>query len=66
MDLALNNLQKLICHKPNQPTFFSEEYAILWDYFIYENGIISSAKLCMYTRCLDSSNYIWGLRYSDH
>ena len=20
MDLALNNLQRLICHKPNQPT----------------------------------------------
>ena len=22
MDLALNNLQRLICHKPNQPTLF--------------------------------------------
>ena len=28
MDLALNNLQRLICHKPNQPQFVNNKSRI--------------------------------------
>ena len=45
MDLALNNLQRLICHKPNQPSIY---LSIVIEIMYLQKVTFKISSICMH------------------